>query len=560
MMSQLDDIDWSALSHAYGSADDIPAHLRALSSPEQADAALDALYGSLCHQGTRSPASAAAAPFVIAQVEAGVQVAALTALLAHLVAGAPEVGRSGQWCDGVRIHHWDGTETLVADADQDLGRSTTPRLLARIWRAAVAMMPLWRVQLSHDDAAIRSATALLLSVLTTAEGVEALLRDRLSVEPDGAVRADLCNALRTLAPGVVASHLTDPAETCRFIAAACRPDVEAALPLLQLGLEGLEGLDAVRCATTSAIAIAAAALCLAPHDDLVDAVPALSQALLRTSGFDNVPLVSALLVAGFPEPIDASTHLSPLQQQILAALVATPHHWRIGNLIDVFAARNIPRDRSAVAAMIGAAVPEDDGLQCVEAGLTYFTMGFADQAIAQFDRVDWIPIFDQHPDGFVALVAYAQLLGQQAGRHEQGASLWGEIATRTAAPSKALTNQAIVLGRAHGAAAAAEALEAVVEAYPSAALAWYTLGVTLRQLDRLEDALAATDRAITLEDGHRDAWWSRASVLCRLGRLTDAVDAVARCLALDPSAGEALRADDDLEAIRTHPRLLALLP
>ena len=32
MMSQLDDIDWSALSHAYGSADDIPAHLRALSS------------------------------------------------------------------------------------------------------------------------------------------------------------------------------------------------------------------------------------------------------------------------------------------------------------------------------------------------------------------------------------------------------------------------------------------------------------------------------------------------------------------------------------------------
>ena len=126
--------------------------------------------------------------------------------------------------------------------------------------------------------------------------------------------------------------------------------------------------------------------------------------------------------------------------------------------------------------------------------------------------------------------------------------------------SQALTNQAIVLGRAHGAAAGAEALEAVVEAYPGSTLAWHTLGLTLRRLERLEAALVATDRAIALEDGHRDEWWNRAGVLCRLERLADAVDAMERCLQLDPSVGAALRADDDLEAIRTHPRLLALMP
>ena len=143
MMSRIDDTDWSALSHAYGSAADTPDHLRALSDPERAGAALDALYGSLCHQGPRYPASAAAAPLVIAQVEAGGRVAELTAFLAHLVAGAPEVARSGQWCDGARIHHWDGTESPVTDDDQDLGYGTTPGLLAGIWRSAAAAMPLW---------------------------------------------------------------------------------------------------------------------------------------------------------------------------------------------------------------------------------------------------------------------------------------------------------------------------------------------------------------------------------------------------------------------------------
>ncbi|MFH8337073.1 hypothetical protein [Streptomyces sp. AM6-12] len=66
-LSGLDAVDWSALTHACGPADDVPGLLRALCSPEaeQRHKALDALYGNTFHQGSRYPATAAAVPFLV---------------------------------------------------------------------------------------------------------------------------------------------------------------------------------------------------------------------------------------------------------------------------------------------------------------------------------------------------------------------------------------------------------------------------------------------------------------------------------------------------------------
>ncbi|MFJ3670350.1 hypothetical protein ACIPSE_28240 [Streptomyces sp. NPDC090106] len=52
--------DWTGLYDAYGRASDVPDHLAALSDPDPAVrlAATSALAGSVCHQGTRWPASA----------------------------------------------------------------------------------------------------------------------------------------------------------------------------------------------------------------------------------------------------------------------------------------------------------------------------------------------------------------------------------------------------------------------------------------------------------------------------------------------------------------------
>ena len=63
----LDDIDWSALEHAYGPAADVPAMLRALVSAEQEerDEGLDGLWGAVHHQGDVYDSTIAAVPFVI---------------------------------------------------------------------------------------------------------------------------------------------------------------------------------------------------------------------------------------------------------------------------------------------------------------------------------------------------------------------------------------------------------------------------------------------------------------------------------------------------------------
>lgn len=72
MLDGLDEIEWETLTHAYGSAEDVPALLRALRSDdeEERDSALHALYGNIFHQGTRYQATPHAVPFVRELVEA----------------------------------------------------------------------------------------------------------------------------------------------------------------------------------------------------------------------------------------------------------------------------------------------------------------------------------------------------------------------------------------------------------------------------------------------------------------------------------------------------------
>lgn len=64
---QLDRVNWKALTHACGPADDVPEKLRMLFSVDREVrlAAYDGLLDALAHQGSRCEASARAVPFVI---------------------------------------------------------------------------------------------------------------------------------------------------------------------------------------------------------------------------------------------------------------------------------------------------------------------------------------------------------------------------------------------------------------------------------------------------------------------------------------------------------------
>ncbi|GAA4953690.1 HEAT repeat domain-containing protein [Actinoplanes utahensis] len=67
MLERLDEVPWAELTHAYGSAADVPEQIRALGSPDPAvrKQAYHDSYGNIFHQGTRYQATAFAVPFLI---------------------------------------------------------------------------------------------------------------------------------------------------------------------------------------------------------------------------------------------------------------------------------------------------------------------------------------------------------------------------------------------------------------------------------------------------------------------------------------------------------------
>src|SRR5579885_3207533 len=91
MLEQLASINWSALSHAYGSAADVPHLLLDLTSSDEQtrESALGTLYTNIYHQGTVYQASAYAVPFLLELLrdETMPEREGLLVLLAHLARG-----------------------------------------------------------------------------------------------------------------------------------------------------------------------------------------------------------------------------------------------------------------------------------------------------------------------------------------------------------------------------------------------------------------------------------------------------------------------------------------
>ncbi|MEE6262857.1 hypothetical protein [Plantactinospora sonchi] len=67
MFSGIHDVDWASMHHAYGSAEDVPALLEALRSPDakERSLALSDFYGKVHHQGDVYPSTTASLPFLL---------------------------------------------------------------------------------------------------------------------------------------------------------------------------------------------------------------------------------------------------------------------------------------------------------------------------------------------------------------------------------------------------------------------------------------------------------------------------------------------------------------
>ena len=178
MLTGIDEVAWSELSHAYGSAEDTPHLLRQAASDdgEVVSEALSQLTGSLFHQGTVYPATVAAVPF-----------------LAELAYAAPHGRDEFTWMLG-----------MLADPEHAYGKAF-PAV-----RAAVAtQVDVFVALLGDDDATVREAAAYAVA---QAGGPVDPVWARWSAETEPAVRASLALALGRFFGTSVESMFGDHAE------------------------------------------------------------------------------------------------------------------------------------------------------------------------------------------------------------------------------------------------------------------------------------------------------------------------------------------------------------
>ncbi|WSQ13851.1 HEAT repeat domain-containing protein [Streptomyces sp. NBC_01231] len=196
MFTGIDEVDWAALRHAYGSAEDVPGLLRGLASPDptEREGALDRMYGALHHQGTVYDSTLACVPFLLtlAGSEAVPERGGIVELLVSIGgdgADREDTGRefAGQQSSGVGARDGGGTA----------GGADGPGGVRRSAGAAIRAGAEAFVRLAGDaDASVRGAAAgALVRFLDEPDRVLGLLRERITVERDDRVLIALTESL-----------------------------------------------------------------------------------------------------------------------------------------------------------------------------------------------------------------------------------------------------------------------------------------------------------------------------------------------------------------------------
>ncbi|MGW7328686.1 hypothetical protein ACWGIU_08805 [Streptomyces sp. NPDC054840] len=201
LLDGLDARPWSSLSHAYGSAEDIPDLLRALTGADAdaADEALSELYGSVLHQGTVYAASAEAVPFLAEIAAAGYRTADVLALLGGMAESEDEYG-------------------------------VAPGAV----RAAVAgRLPLLLPLLASPEPEVRRTAAWVVSHTRAAAIALPSLRARWDEEAEPSARAEVLAGIARLDPqggAAAAAAALDPSQPAEVRMAAVFASLDAGAP------------------------------------------------------------------------------------------------------------------------------------------------------------------------------------------------------------------------------------------------------------------------------------------------------------------------------------------
>ncbi|MFI0203779.1 MULTISPECIES: hypothetical protein [Streptomyces] len=201
LLDSLDARPWSSLSHAYGSAEDIPDLLRALTGADvdAADKALSELYESGLHQGTVYAASAETVPFLAGIAAAGHRTADVLALLGGMAESEDEYG-------------------------------VAPGAV----RAAVAdRLPLLLPLLASPEPEVRRTAAWAVSHTRATAIALPALRARWDEEPERSARAEVLAGIVRLDPqggAAAAAAALDPSQPAEVRMAAVFASLDAGVP------------------------------------------------------------------------------------------------------------------------------------------------------------------------------------------------------------------------------------------------------------------------------------------------------------------------------------------
>ncbi|MFI1188631.1 HEAT repeat domain-containing protein [Streptomyces californicus] len=221
--ADLDAQPWASYTHAYGSAEDVPGHLRALAGDDDgaADEAQSELYGSILHQGSVYEASAKAVPFLARTAAAGIR----TAEVLLLIGGIAEGGADPRPMPGAEPRE----QTGASDGRAGVSDEVACR------RAVVAELPLLIASAAHENPTVRQAAAWAAGWTGAAGAALAVpaLRDRLETETEPVVRAELLTALVELDPegsGPLAAGAIAPGNPPELRTAAVLACADAGMP------------------------------------------------------------------------------------------------------------------------------------------------------------------------------------------------------------------------------------------------------------------------------------------------------------------------------------------
>ncbi|MET8750315.1 hypothetical protein ABZW32_09535 [Streptomyces sp. NPDC004667] len=219
-LAGLDAHPWHSFTHAYGSAEDVPDLLRALTATDgdAAHEALSELYGCVLHQGTVYAASAEAVPFLARIAAAGHHTADVLELLGGMAESEDEHG-----------------------------------LVPGTVRAAVAReLPLLIPLLAAAEPDVRRTSAWAISHTRATEAALPALRVRWEAEYEPAARAEVLGAVARLDPragAAVAATVLDPSRPAQVRMAAVFARLDADAPwtdTLHVTMMSLLPADALR--------------------------------------------------------------------------------------------------------------------------------------------------------------------------------------------------------------------------------------------------------------------------------------------------------------------------